>query len=77
VELRSSSDRIPELQAKMVEYLAFGARLGWLIDPQDRRVWIYRQGMPAEVLENPATLIAGPLMPGFVLDLGPIFNPKV
>lgn len=77
VELRSSSDRIPELQAKMQDYLACGARLGWLIDPLERRVWVYRPGAAVEVLEAPATLTAGPLMPGFVLDLAPIWNPQV
>ena len=77
VELRSASDRIPELQAKMQEYLACGAQLGWLIDPLDRRVWVYRPGTEIEVLSAPATLTAGPLMPGFVLDLAPIWNPQI
>ena len=43
-ELRSSSDRLRELQAKMHEYLACGAQLGWLIDPLERKVWVYRPG---------------------------------
>jgi Uma2 family endonuclease len=73
VELRSSSDRIPELQAKMQEYLACGAQLGWLIDPLERRGWVYRADREVEVLREPATLTAGPLMPGFELDLGPIW----
>jgi Uma2 family endonuclease len=77
VELRSPSDRIPILQAKMTEYLTCGARLGWLIDPLDLRVWIYQPGMPVEVLDGPTTLTAGPLMPGFALDLAPIWNPQV
>ncbi len=34
VELRSGSDRVQSLQAKMREYIDNGARLGWLIDPQ-------------------------------------------
>lgn len=76
-ELRSSSDRIRNLEAKMMEYLACGAQLGWLIDPLDRRVWIYRPGTPVEALDEPATLTAGPLMPGFILDLDPIWNPQV
>jgi len=77
VELRSSSDRIPELHAKMQEYLACGARLGWLIDPLERRAWVYRPGTEVEALSEPATLSAGPLMPGFVLDLAPIWDPQV
>jgi Uma2 family endonuclease len=76
-ELRSSSDRLRELQAKMQEYLACGARLGWLIDPLERKVWIYRPGQQVEVLEEPQTLTAGPLMPDFALDLMPIWNPQI
>lgn len=76
-ELRSSSDRLPMVRAKMQEYLACGARLGWLIDPLERRVCVYRPGIKVETLDEPLTLTAGPLMPGFVLDLVPIWNPQV
>jgi Uma2 family endonuclease len=76
-ELRSSSDRLPTLRAKMQEYIACGARLGWLIDPLERRVWIYRPGVEVETLDEPLTLTAGPLMPGFVLDLDAIWNPQI
>jgi len=77
VELRSSSDRLTDLRAKMQEYLACGAQLGWLIDPLEKQVWIYRPGQAVEALDEPLTVSAEPLMPGFVLDLGPIWNPQV
>jgi Uma2 family endonuclease len=77
VELRSPSDRLPMLRAKMQEYMTCGAKLGWLIDPLKRRVWVYRPGMEVEKLDEPLTLTAGDLMPGFVLDLVPIWNPQV
>ncbi|AIE73212.1 hypothetical protein D082_06830 [Synechocystis sp. PCC 6714] len=54
VELRSKTDSIKKLQEKMQEYMENGAQLGWLIDPQNKRVEIYRSGQPVEVLENPA-----------------------
>ena len=57
VELRSSSDSLKSLQAKMREYIDNGARLGWLIDPQQRRVEIYRPGLAVFVLENPALVV--------------------
>lgn len=69
VELRSSSDLLKSLQDKMREYIDNGARLGWLIDPQHRRVEIYRLGRDVEVLENPAELAGEEVLPGFVLDL--------
>jgi Uma2 family endonuclease len=66
VELRSPTDCLSELQDKMQEYLANGARLGWLIDPIDKRVEIYRPGQPVETRDNPATLSSDPGLPGFV-----------
>ncbi len=69
VELRSSSDRIEPLQEKMREYIDNGARLGWLLDPQQRRVGIYRQGLAVEVLDNPESLFGEEVLPGFELNL--------
>ena len=74
VELRSGSDRIEPLQAKMREYIENGARLGWLIDPQHRRVEIYRPSKSVEVLENPSELSGEDVLPGFVLTLRRIWN---
>lgn len=73
VELRSPTDSIQELRVKMHEYMKNGARLGWLIDPQDRSVEIYRIGIDVEVLQSPATLSGEDVLPGFVLDLRGIF----
>ncbi len=75
VEIKSPPDRLAALKAKMEEYRDNGARLGWLIDPQARRVHVYRPGREAEVLENPATVAGDPELPGFVLDLEPIWEP--
>jgi Uma2 family endonuclease len=69
VELRSKSDRLSELQAKMREYMDNGTRLGWLIDPQNHKVEIYRFGKEVEVLVNPSELSGEDVLPGFVLDL--------
>lgn len=74
VELRSESDSLPKLQAKMQEYTANGARLGWLIDPQNKRVEIYRAGRDAEVLENPTELVGEEVLPGFVLSLRRVWS---
>ena len=75
VELRSESDSLTKLQAKMGEYMDNGARLGWLIDPQNRRVEIYRVGKDVEVLENPPYLSGEDVLPGFILDLRQVFLP--
>jgi len=75
IELRSSSDRLSILQAKMEEYMANGARLGWLLDPLQRQAHIYRPEAEPEILNNPETLSADPELSGFTLDLRPIWEP--
>lgn len=69
VELRSRTDRLSDLQEKMQEYIDNGTRLGWLIDPLEKRVSLYWPSQPVEVLENPATLSGDPVLPGFVLPV--------
>lgn len=69
LELRSPSDSLPRLEQKMVEYLENGARLGWLLDPQSKRVYVYRPGTQVEILENPVTVSAEPLLRGFLLEV--------
>ena len=77
IELRSSSDTLPGIQRKMEEYIANGVRLGWLIDPLDptHRVYIYRPGAEVESLSAPESLTGDPELPGFTLDLKPIWEP--
>lgn len=72
VELRSKTDSLKKLQEKMQEYIDNGAKLGWLIDRQNRRIEIYRPDREIEIIENPATLSGEDVLPGFVLDLAEI-----
>lgn len=74
VELRSESDNMEPLRAKMREYIENGARLGWLIDRKNKKVEIYRQDQDVEVLNNPNTLSGEDVLPGFVLDLTEVWN---
>ena len=69
IELRSPADRLPALQDKMVEYMANGASLGWLIDPMNREVFVYRPGLDVERLDQPESLSGDPLMTGFELRM--------
>lgn len=73
LELRSPTDQLSPLQEKMQEYIDNGARLGWLIDPAQKRVYIYRPNQPIEQLDNPSSLSGELLLPGFVLDLNEIW----
>ena len=74
VELRSKSDRLKTLQAKLEEYIANGAELGWLIDPKEKKVHIYQPGAPVQILENPSEVSGDPLLKGFVLKLSGILD---
>jgi Uma2 family endonuclease len=73
IELRSPTDSLPELCAKMEEYRQCGAQLGWLIDPFERRVYVYRPSAGVLTLDEPETLSAEPVLPGFALDLSEFY----
>ncbi|BAY45607.1 TPR repeat-containing protein [Scytonema sp. HK-05] len=74
IELRSKTDSLKPLQAKMQEYQDNGCRLGWLMNYQDRQVEIYRPQREKEVLQSPQTLSGEEVLPGFVLDLQMIWE---
>jgi Uma2 family endonuclease len=75
VEVRSPSDRLKTQQAKMEEWRDNGARLGWLIDPEPRRVHVYRPGAAVEILDDATSISGDPELPGFVLDLTRVWKP--
>ena len=68
-EIRSPTDSLRTLQAKMREYVANGALLGWLIDPIEKKVYIYRPSAEVTCLDDPKTVSGDPVLAGFVLDL--------
>ncbi|RDH47265.1 Uma2 family endonuclease [Fischerella thermalis] len=78
IELRSQTDNLPKLQSKMHDYLNNGLRLGWSIDHQTPLVEIYRPNQDVETLyfseQTPTTLSGETVLPGFLLDLAPLFN---
>ncbi len=69
IELRSRTDDLATLQEKMQEYLNSGVRLGWLFNPQDQQVEIYRQGQHKEVKSLPNQLSGEAVLPGFTLQV--------
>jgi Uma2 family endonuclease len=73
IELRSPTDGLRALQEKMTEYLENGTKLGWLLDPGRKRVYVYRPGEPVQELKDPRTISGEPVLPGFVLDLGEVW----
>lgn len=69
IELRSATDDLTTMQTKMQEYLDAGVQLGWLINPQQQQVEIYRQQQQVEVRNLPTELSGEQVLPGFSLSL--------
>lgn len=74
VELRSETDRLKTLQDKMLEWRDSGVRLGLLLDPATRTVYVYRPNTEPQPLENPETINCTPELPGFVLPVKTLFD---
>jgi Uma2 family endonuclease len=75
VEVMTSRDDRHDLAEKMREYIDNGTVLGWLIDPDQCSIHVYRPGQPVEILDKPATLSGEPEMPGFTMDFADVWNP--
>jgi Uma2 family endonuclease len=75
-EVRSQNDARSDLEAKMEEYIDNGTRLGWLIDPYEETVTVYREDGSTEELDKPATLSGEPVLPGFECTLERIWSPS-
>ena len=73
VELRSETDSLATLHSKMMEYIANGASLGWLIDPLKRRVYVYQPDVELVILESPEIVSGDPLLPGFKLKMNELW----
>ena len=77
IELLSPTDALSTTEAKITEYIENGSKLGWLIDPEMRQVHIYRPHQAVAILHKVMEIAADPELPGFVLDLREIWEPKV
>lgn len=75
IELRSQTDRVRTLREKMEEWIANGAQLAWLIDADVRSIEIYRPGREPETRTGLASIAGEGPVDGFVLELGPVWDP--
>ncbi len=74
VKLSSAVKPVGVLQAKMIEYTENGVSLGWLIDPGERKVYVYRPEKAVEVLDNPKEISGEPLLKDFTLNVQEIWD---
>jgi Uma2 family endonuclease len=73
VELRSHTDSLRVLQEKMQEYIDNGTQLGWLIDPIEKKVYVYRPDREVECFDHPASISGEPLLNNFTLELAEVW----
>ena len=73
-EIRSGEQSLPRLKEKMEEYISCGCRLAWLIDPQNRKTWVYAENGDIQTLRFDQTLSGGEVMPGFEVRLADIWK---
>jgi Uma2 family endonuclease len=73
IEVLSQSDSLPELDAKMKQWIADGARLGWRIDPFGGTVAIYAAGAEPQLLNRPGTVVGTGPVDGFELKMARIW----
>ena len=74
VEVRSKTDRLPPLRAKMEQWIANGVEVGWLIDPIEKTVTIYRPGDEPAHLDHPTSVQGTGPIAGFELVMSRIWE---
>jgi Uma2 family endonuclease len=73
VEIKSPDDTFTELRQKAAFYIANGARLVWLIYPEQRCVEVYQPNADSMLLTERDTLTGGDVLPGFSLPVRDLF----
>ncbi len=74
IEVRSPGDNLRPQQGRMTDWLRFGAQLGWLVDPHNRDLWIYRPDKDPERLQRPSDVAGTAPVDGFSFDFEPIWE---
>jgi Uma2 family endonuclease len=74
VEVMSPSDRLKAAQKKMRLWAANGVELGWLIDGDARRVYVYRGNPEPRIVADAESIAGEGPIEGFVLQLEEIWE---
>ena len=73
VEVRSPTDRTPDVLKKVAEYLEAGALLVWVLDPDRRSAVVYRVDGTVAVFGEDGVLDGEDVLPGFTLRLAEVW----
>jgi Uma2 family endonuclease len=74
IELRSKTDDLAVLEAKMTRWISNGAKLAWLIDPDRQTVAVYRTAEQPEVHHHPTSVQGTGPIAGFELTTARIWD---
>jgi len=69
IEVLSKDDSVASMQQRIDDYLTFGVRHVWLIDPTTRRAWTYTSGGSIEAKDS----ILRATNPDVILPLAELF----
>lgn len=73
IEVVSPTDKADDVEEKVQDYLAGGARRVWCVYPRRRRIHIHSVDGPTRILGTGDTLVDDDILPGFSLPLAWIF----
>jgi len=73
VEVLSSSNTAEEMEEKLHDYFAHGARLVWYVDPKRRSIRVFTSITASRMLTEREVLDGGDVLPGFELDIRELF----
>ena len=73
IEILSPSDTIEKLHEKIVDYFENGARLIWVVNPEEQFVLVYHSPQPDQLLRSSDSLSGEQVVPGFTLPVSELF----
>src|SRR5438105_2003685 len=74
IEIVSPDQSVRKCREKLVFSTAHGCPLGWLIDPERRRVHVYRPRRRPQRLPADGVLEGDPVLPGYRLPVAELFD---
>ncbi|MCE2934818.1 MAG: Uma2 family endonuclease [Cyclobacteriaceae bacterium] len=75
IEVRSTSDALPQLKLKMGEWIKNGCQLAWLVDPVEKQAYVFKPGFGTKHVDFEQRLDGEDVLPGFELDLKKLLPP--
>ncbi|MEO0988842.1 MAG: Uma2 family endonuclease [Cyanobacteria bacterium J06639_14] len=73
IEVKSPTDSLEALEAKISEFLSLGTQVGLLIDPETQTVAVYRVGQPTLTLGNEDRLTVPDVLPGWEVSVAELW----